>query len=413
MQTRLSDRYRDTPAGQKAESILRRCVHCGFCTATCPTYRLLGDELDGPRGRIYLIKQMLEDQPVGQHTLQHLDRCLSCRSCETTCPSGVQYAQLLDIGREIAERRIRRPLSQRLQRYLLRRIVPRRRRLALLLGIARAMRPLLPARLRSKVPCRGPTTRYKPRTHGRHMLLLESCGQASISPQTNIAARQVLDHIGIGLESAPRAGCCGALSLHLAATNEACRMARRNIDAWWPFVEQGIEAIVTTASGCGVMLRDYGELLADDPKYADKARHIASLARDIGEVVAAENPERLALQQVPARIAFHSPCTLQHGLRLGGLVEDILQRTGFELTPVRDTHLCCGSAGVYSLLQPEISHKLLIHKTSALQAGKPDIIATANIGCQTHLATRAQVPVRHWIEIIAERLPGSDGSSSR
>ena len=402
MQTRISDKYLATPQGREADAILRSCVHCGFCTATCPTYQLLGDELDGPRGRIYLIKQLLEGQPVSASTQLHLDRCLTCRACETTCPSGVRYGRLADIGRELVEHEVPRRPRQRLLRYLLRKIIAYPRRVAPLLFAAQALRPLLPAGLRGKVPQRQRRSPWPQQAQARRMLALGGCVQSVATPQTSAAAARVLNRLGIQLISAPGAGCCGAVSHHLSAHQEGLDFMRRNIDAWWPFIEQGIEAILVTASGCGAVVKDYGHLLADDPAYADKARRVSALARDIGEVLRDADLSGARLRRQAQKVAFHSPCTLQHGQQLDGVVESILKRAGFTLTAVPDAHLCCGSAGTYSILQPELSHRLLANKLAALEQDDPDVIATANIGCQMHLASRADRPVRHWIELLDE-----------
>ncbi len=400
MQTNLTEQYRNSLLGQEAEAILRSCVHCGFCTATCPTYQLLGDELDGPRGRIYLIKQMLEGERVTRKTQTHLDRCLTCRSCETTCPSGVRYGQLVDIGRELIEQTIPRPIGQKIQRWLLRRVLPYPGRFELLLGLGQAVRPMLPAGIKRKVPERQHATSTKPSNHTRSMLVLAGCAQSATTPQTNAAACQVFNHLGINLLTAPAAGCCGAVSQHLSASEEAKRFIRNNIDAWWPYVEQGIEAIVITASGCGVMVKDYAELLKHDAQYADKARRVSELSRDLSEVLINEDITQLTPSNTNRQVAFHSPCTLQHGQQLTGVVETILRKTGYALVDVENTHLCCGSAGTYSILQPALSQQLLTNKIAALQHQQPDIIATANIGCQLHIATRADVPVKHWIELL-------------
>ena len=401
MQTQLADAIRDTPTGQEAAAILGACVHCGFCNSACPTYQLLGDELDGPRGRIYLIKAMLEGQTASARTQKHLDRCLNCRACETACPSGVEYGKLLDIGRSLLEPRIERPWQDRLQRLALRKLMAYPRRFAGLLGAARLVRPFLPAALGAKLPAPAAPPAPRPeQRHARRMLILEGCVQPALAPSINAAAARVLDRLGISLIPVA-SGCCGALSYHLAAQEEGRDFMRRNIDAWWPQIEQGAEAIVITASGCGAMVKEYGHALRLDPAYADKAARVAALAQDIGEILARED---LSGFQAPAprRIAFHSPCTLQHGQRLAGLVEGVLARLGYELVPVADAHLCCGSAGTYSLLQPDLSEKLLTNKLSALEAGEPACIATANIGCWAHLRTQAQAPVRHWIELLAD-----------
>ena len=400
MQTSLSDEIKHTPEGREADAILRSCVHCGFCTATCPTYQLLGDELDSPRGRIYLLKQVLEGGPVSDKTQLHLDRCLTCRSCETTCPSGVRYGRLVDIGRAVVEERVPRPFAARMKRALLRAVIPHPRRFAALLRVGQVLRPLLPAALREKVPeAHAPRAWPAPR-HARKMLVLDGCAQPSAAPNTNAAAARVLDKLGVSLIRAHSAGCCGAVSHHLSAHEEARDFMRRNIDAWWPHVEAGVEAIVMTASGCGVVVKEYGALLRDDPAYADKAARISALTKDVGEVLANENLEALKPLSRASKIAFHSPCTLQHGQSLGGVVESLLRRCGHELTPVVDAHLCCGSAGTYSILQPELSRQLRDNKLTALQAGAPHLIATANVGCQLHLQAGTAVPVRHWIELL-------------
>lgn len=403
MQTSLSETFLGTTAGREAESILRACVHCGFCTATCPTYQLLGDELDGPRGRIYLIKQMLEGEPVTRRTQQHLDRCLTCRSCETTCPSGVQYSRLLDIGRELVEQKVERPWGERLQRVVLRRLLPHPRRFAVLLRQGQWLRPLLPSAIKSKIPARQDAGSRPQQIHQRRMLILDGCVQSVATPNTNAATARVLDRLGISLISPQEQGCCGAVSQHLAAPQEALGFMRRNIDAWWPHIEAGAEAILITASGCGVQVKEYGHLLRDDLDYADKALRVSELARDLSEVVVLENLEALQIN-ADRRIAFHSPCTLQHGQQLNGVVEEILQRLGFTLTAVADSHLCCGSAGTYSMLQPDLSQRLQKNKLQCLQAGGPDLIVTANVGCQLHLESGAETGVKHWIELIDESM---------
>jgi len=408
MQTALADFIRDTNAGQEADRILRTCVHCGFCNATCPTYQLLGDELDGPRGRIYLIKQMLEGNAVTGHTLTHLDRCLTCRNCETTCPSGVRYGALLDIGRKLAEQRIGRPWPQRAVRWLIRQILPYPERFTPLLRLGQFFRPLLPRALKRKVPPRQRAvaegqTGGRGQRHARKMLVLEGCAQPALAPNINAAAARVLDRLGIALIPAAGAGCCGAACHHTSGVEEGLAQARRNIDAWWPHIETGSEAIVMTASGCGVHVKEYGHLLRDDPAYTDKARRVSELTKDISEILAKEDLSAFRLKVQPAgKIAFQSPCSLQHGQKLGGVVEKILRDLGFLLTPVPEAHLCCGSAGTYSLLQSELSQRLLARKLEALCSGKPQEIVTGNIGCLAHLQTRADIPVRHWIELLAE-----------
>lgn len=401
MQTSLAEFIRATPAGRAADAILRKCVHCGFCTATCPTYQLLGDELDGPRGRIYLIKQVLEGVSPTTRTQLHLDRCLTCRACETTCPSGVEYGRLLDIGREVVERRVERARGERLLRRVLRAVVPHTRRFGVLLRAGQLVRAVLPSAVRSKVPPRRRPGEWPAARHGRRMLVLDGCVQPLMAPDINAAAARYLDGVGISLMRAPAAGCCGALSHHMSAGEEALTFARRNIDAWWPFVEQGAEAIVMTASGCGVMVRDYGHLLRDDGAYAEKAARISTLTRDLAEVVDAAGSPAAVAQPGSRRVAFHSPCTLQHGQRIVGTVERLLGAAGYELGAVPDSHLCCGSAGSYSILQPALSGRLLAGKLAALESSRPDVIATANIGCLVHLESGARVPIKHWIELLA------------
>ncbi|MGH8548277.1 MAG: glycolate oxidase subunit GlcF [Methylococcales bacterium] len=401
MQTHLADFIRETEQGREAERILRSCVHCGFCNATCPTYQLLGDELDGPRGRIYLIKQVLEGQPATRKTRIHLDRCLTCRSCETTCPSGVRYGRLLDIGRAVIEKSVERSRLDRLVRKGLRLVIPFSARIRPVIELGRKALPLLPASLKRKVPNRTEITEAWPESrHQRKMLALNGCVQSAAAPQIDLAAARVLDRIGISLVRVPQGGCCGALSYHLSQKEEALNFVRRNIDAWWPWIESGTEAIVSTASGCGVMVKDYGELLKNDPDYADKARKVSMLAKDIAEVLS--DRDRSGIEGNPeTRVAFHSPCTLQHGQKINGLVEKILLDTGFTLCPVENPHLCCGSAGTYSILQKTLSDRLLAEKIKALEKGRPDIIATANIGCLLSIQSATELPVKHWIEVLA------------
>ncbi|NUY02410.1 glycolate oxidase subunit GlcF [Paraburkholderia youngii] len=410
MQTNLSTEAKTLARADEAESILRSCVHCGFCNATCPTYQLLGNELDGPRGRIYLIKQVLEGEPVSETTQLHLDRCLSCRNCETTCPSGVKYHTLLDIGRAEVERRVARPAKERLLRDGLRQLIPRASLFATALKAGRALKPLMPEALRQKIP--GPQVKAKARPavrHARRMLLVEGCVQPSLSPNTNAAAARVLDRLGISVTAVAQAGCCGATDYHLGAHETGLNRARRNIDAWWPAITAGAEAIVVPASGCGAYVKEYGDMLKHDQVYAQRARHVSSLARDLSEVLSAEPLETLTRQvgHGPSRIAFHCPCTLQHAQKLGGAVEAVLRRLGFDLSAVADAHLCCGSAGTYSITQPELARRLRDNKLAALEAGGPDAIVTANIGCQTHLNSAGRKQVQHWIELVEEGLDQS------
>ena len=411
MQTQLADFIKDTPEGREAEAILRACVHCGFCTATCPTYQLLGDELDGPRGRIYLIKQLLEGHDVTEKTRLHLDRCLTCRSCESTCPSGVQYGRLADIGRNVVEQRVPRRGADRAARWALREFVPRAGLFGAAMQAGRLVRRFLPETLRDKVPEARPAGPWPAARHARRMIALAGCAQPAMAPSINAATARVLDALEISLVEVAGAGCCGAVRFHLNDQEGGRQDARRNIDAWWPAIERGeIEAIVMTASGCGVQVKDYGHLLAQDPAYAERAARVAALTRDVSEIVAAEQGRLATLlkgrRSEPTAVAFHAPCTLQHALRIRGVVEGLLAAAGFSLTPVRDGHLCCGSAGTYSLLQPELAHRLRADKLAALGEGGAALIASANIGCITHLQAGTATRVRHWIELIDSRLNG-------
>ncbi|MDO9599800.1 MAG: glycolate oxidase subunit GlcF [Azoarcus sp.] len=411
MQTQLADFIRDTPEGQEANDILRKCVHCGFCTATCPTYQLLGDELDGPRGRIYLIKQVLEGHEPTEKTRLHLDRCLTCRSCESTCPSGVEYGRLVDIGRHVVEAKVPRRGTDRMVRWALREFVPRAGLFGAAMKAGRMVRGLLPEVLKDKVPLARPSGPWPSARHRRRMLALAGCAQPSMAPSINAAAARVLDTLGISLVETPGAGCCGAVRHHLNDHEGAKADMRRNIDAWWPAIERGeIEAIVMTASGCGTQVKEYGHILRNDPIYAAKALRVSELTRDISEVVGAEFDALVMLLKTKAStrmpLAWHAPCTLQHGLKLRGGVEGLLDAAGFDLTPVRDAHLCCGSAGTYSLLQPALSHTLRENKLAALTAGGASLIASANLGCITHLQAGTATSVRHWIELIDSRLNG-------
>jgi glycolate oxidase iron-sulfur subunit len=414
MQTHLADWIKDTPQGVEADSILRKCVHCGFCLATCPTYNLLGDELDSPRGRIYLMKQMLEGAPVTQRTQLHLDRCVTCRACETTCPSGVEYGRLVDIGRDLVEKKVPRKPLDRMRRWFLKSTLPSRGLFGAALFVGRIFKPVLPEAIARKIPERREPGAIPAARHARRMLVLGGCVQPSMAPSINAAAARVLDRIGISLVEAPRAGCCGAVTFHLNYQEEALAYVKANIDAWWPHVEAGAEAIVLTASGCGTMVKEYGHLLRHDKDYAAKAARIAALARDISEIVAGEHVAFAGKFPGIAEahdVAFHSPCSLQHGLKITGAVESILRDAGYRLTPVPDAHLCCGSAGTYSILKPAISRRLLKDKVGALESGFPETIATANIGCLAHIESGTDVPVRHWIELVDDRL-GSDPDSS-
>ena len=402
MQTQLSPEFKDTPEGREAEAILRKCVHCGFCTATCPTYQLLGDELDGPRGRIYLIKQVLEGHAPTEKTQLHLDRCLTCRNCETTCPSGVQYGHLIDIGRQIVEDRVPRSAPERALRWALKEGLPSPL-FAPAMKLGQVVRELLPAALKKKVPAPQAAGDWPVRTHARKVLMLAGCVQPAMAPNINSATARVLDAAGIQTVIAPAAGCCGGVKFHLNDQAGGRDQMRANVDAWWPYVEGGqVEAIVMNASGCGVTVKEYGHLLAHDPAYADKARLISELTQDLSELLPTLVPALRARVKPPeGTLAYHPPCTLQHGQQLRGGVEQHLGALGFTVRVASmESHLCCGSAGTYSVLQPEISEQLRDRKLGHLAQVQPTAIVSANIGCITHLQSGTGTPVRHWVEVL-------------
>jgi len=405
MQTHLAPEFENTADGQAAEAILRKCVHCGFCTATCPTYQLLGDELDGPRGRIYLIKQVLEGEAPTRKTQLHLDRCLTCRNCETTCPSGVQYGHLVDIGRKLVDERVPRPAAESALRWSLKEGLPSPL-FAPAMKLGQAVRGLLPASLKAKVPERRPAGVWPQRRHARRMLMLAGCVQPAMMPNINAATARVLDAAGIQTLVAPKAGCCGAVKFHLNDQDGGKAEMRNNIDAWWPHVEAGVEAIVMNASGCGVTVKEYGYHLKDDPAYADKAARISELTRDLSELM----PELVGelqgkVKAKTGRVVFHPPCTLQHGQQLRGGVETLMGALGFEVKVAgSEAHLCCGSAGTYSVLMPEIATQLRDRKLGHLEATAPEVIVSANIGCITHLQSGTATPVRHWVELLDDAL---------
>ncbi len=410
MQTNLAPEYKNTPEGIEAEAILRKCVHCGFCTATCPTYQLLGDELDGPRGRIYLMKQVLEGETPTRKTQMHLDRCLTCRNCESTCPSGVQYGHLVDIGRKLVDAKVARPTGEKLLRWALKEGLPSPL-FAPAMKLGQSVRGLLPDSLKAKVPAPKPAGAWPTATHARKVLMLTGCVQPSMSPNINTATARVMDAAGIQAVTADKAGCCGALKFHLNDHDGGKDHMRANIDAWWPWVESGeVEAIVMNASGCGVMVKDYGHVLKDDPAYAEKAARIAGLTRDLSELLpdwvpllkTKIKPEAL---QAAGLQAYHPPCTLQHGQQLKGGVEKQLAELGFQIkVTANESHLCCGSAGTYSVLNPDLSKQLRDRKLGHLNALQPQGVLSANIGCITHLQSGSGLPVRHWVELLDEAI---------
>ena len=408
MQTHLAPEFQGTADGLAAEAILRKCVHCGFCTATCPTYQLLGDELDGPRGRIYLIKQVLEGQTPTRKTQQHLDRCLTCRNCESTCPSGVDYGHLVDIGRKLVDERVARPAAEKALRWALKEGLPSPL-FAPAMKLGQAVRGLLPASLKNKVPAAQDAGVWPTRTHARKVLMLAGCVQPAMQPNINSATARVLDAAGIEVVLAAKAACCGAVKFHLNDHDGAKAEMRRNIDAWWPLMQDdsGVEALVMNASGCGVMVKDYGHALQGDPLYAAKAQRVSELTRDLSELLPDLVPAlRTRLQSAPAQqITFHPPCTLQHGQQLRGGVEKHLGDLGFKINVAScEAHLCCGSAGTYSVLQPELSYALRDRKLANLAQMQPDTIVSANIGCITHLQSGTATPVRHWVEVLDDAL---------
>jgi glycolate oxidase iron-sulfur subunit len=425
MDTKLADWAQQSRDGQEAEAILRRCVHCGFCTATCPTYQLLGDELDSPRGRIYLIKQVLEGKAVTRKTQQHLDRCLTCRNCESTCPSGVEYGHLIDIGRKIVDERVERPLGETLKRNSLMGLMGNKGLFNTAMAAGRAFKPLVPAGLKSKIIDKRPAGAWPVRNHDRKVILLNGCVQPGMLPSIDSATARVLDKLGIQSVIVNGSGCCGAVKFHLNDHDGGLAQMKTNIDAWWMLVASGqVEAIVMNASGCGVTVREYGHHLKNDPHYASRAQKISALCMDLSEFLQNKCTDQLTLledavsrakavapssgkvvgQAELKKLAFHPPCTLQHGQKVKGVTEALLTRLGFELTPVCDAHLCCGSAGTYSVLQPELSEQLKKRKVDALCAGQPDAVVSSNIGCITHLASGTDKPVLHWVEVIDSML---------
>jgi len=412
MKTNIINDFLQTHDGKQANKILRSCVHCGFCNATCPTYQLLGDELDGPRGRIYLIKQTLEGREPTQETQKHLDRCLTCRNCESTCPSGVQYSHLLNIGRAIVNKKVARSAGQRSLHTLLRKTFLSPLTFGILIKTGQLFRPLLPATIKRSIPEKEKKVHFDNVNHARKVLLVAGCVQSSLKPNIDIAAKVVLNKLNIECVEIPAAGCCGSLSHHLNAEDEALKIIKKNIDSWWPLVEnKTIEAICMTASGCGVAIKEYAQLLASDKNYAGKAKTISALYKDPAEIVSLElnNTESSASNKLTEaightvrnkNIAFHPPCTLQHGMKLNNLIEPILSQCGFTVHAFKDKHLCCGSAGTYSITQKALSQQLLANKLGHIDKVDADIIATSNIGCQLHLQSGTATPVKHWLELF-------------
>jgi len=400
MQTNLASRFKQQEQAGEIDSILRKCVHCGFCNATCPTYQLLGDELDGPRGRIYQMKQFLEGEPANAEMLKHLDRCLTCRACETTCPSGVRYSHLLEFGKQAIEAELPRPGWDRWRRRAIVRFINSGWLFSSALGVGRILKPLLPGRFGRAVPARQKPVARTRSSHARKVLMLAGCVQPALAPNTNNHAINLLGKLGIEVVELSARLCCGAAAMHTSEPEYAMRQMKRLIDAWWPHVEAGVEAIVITATGCGVSVADYGRLLAGNPDYADKASRISALYCDLVEIVETGIESLSPPQNSGKRVAVHTPCTMQHGLGLAGRVERLLEKRGYEICAVEDAHLCCGSAGTYSMLQPALSTRLRTNKIRALSIDHPDIVVTANIGCQVHLAEDGSLPLRHWIELL-------------
>jgi glycolate oxidase iron-sulfur subunit len=398
MQTQLPTNVLATASGRRADEILRACVHCGFCNATCPTYLLTGDELDGPRGRIYLIKEMLEADAPALVARQHLDRCLTCRACETTCPSGVAYGELAEIGRNYLEEHEPRRLPERLVRGAMVRVLPAPRWLAFFSRLGRLFRWMLPDYLARAIPRIRTGRAAAVKNHPRRVVVLEGCVQRSTTPEVNAALARVLDASDVKAIRASGEGCCGSLELHLGQETRALATIRANVDALYS-AAAGTEAIISTASGCGVTVKDYGRLLAGDALYAERARWISEHTFDAAEYLA-RIEAKVSKADSSTTVAWHPPCTLQHGQKINGVVEALLQRAGYQLVPVANRHLCCGSAGTYSVLQHTLADELRKLKLESLTAAHPDVIATANVGCQLHLRDGTDVPVRHWLELL-------------
>lgn len=411
MQTRLADWALEADYGREADGILRRCTHCGFCLATCPTFQITGDELDSPRGRIYQMKLVLEGEAPTRETQLHLDRCLTCNNCETTCPSGVEYGALVDIGRQVVGGRTRRSWRERLLRTGARRLLTSRW-FGILYKVARGLRPVLPGILKSRITRPRPAGALPPgnRRHARQVLLLANCVQPAMLPSVDAATIRVLDALDIGAHCAPGSGCCGAINFHMDAQANARDQMRRNVDAWLPLLESGeAEAVVVNVSGCGAVIKDYARHLQHDPAYADRALRLMPYVKDIAEFLApmATDIRARMRRAPPGHCAFHPPCSLQHWMRLRETTEHLLRELGFDLQPFAESHLCCGSAGTYSITQPEFANQLRDRKLEAIRATMPAMIVSANVGCICHLQSGTQIPVRHWIEVV-DSLIGSD-----
>jgi len=367
---------------EKASQIIEACVHCGFCLATCPTYQLIGDELDSPRGRIYLIKSALENNQFSTSSLKHLDRCLTCRSCETTCPSGVEYGQLLEIGREFMESK--RTKLQTIYRFFVRKLL---------------LTPLLFKSVGYFVRHSSIATKsIKPQNVESTVLLLGGCVQPTLAPNINHSIKNILAKLNVNVIESPQRECCGALDQHLAASKDALNKVKRNIDLWSAQLNSGVTVIISSASGCGVMVKDYPALFEKTDPYYEKAEFVSSKTQDIAEYLASKDLTGLRLSE--SNISYHEPCTLQHGQKLGGLVESILAQFGYDKKPIKDSHICCGSAGTYSIFEAEISNQLKEKKLKNLKASNPEMIVTSNIGCLMHLQKGSSIPVKHWVELL-------------
>ncbi len=407
MQTSFTSEFIQTADGERVNKILRKCVHCGFCNATCPTYQLTGNELDGPRGRIYLIKNFFEENKEGssnETSLKHIDRCLTCLACETTCPSGVKYGELVDIGRKHINTSIQRPVLNKIKRKLILNAFSNSKRVALLLAIARIFKPLLPATLANKIPTKiklqtgSASDLGIPSSLSRKMLTIKGCVQKAAAPQINFATRKVLGNSDIQLDEA-NSECCGALAFHLTELEQAHKTIRSNIDHWYQMLNNGYEKILINSSGCSTFIKQYATIMQDDNSYAEKAKFISEHCIDLSELASELKPK--ASSCADKTIAFHSPCTLQHGQNISGKIEEKLLQAGYNLVEVQDSHLCCGSAGTYSLLESEMSSELLKNKLTNLEKHQADMIVTANIGCLMHLQSGTDIPVKHWIELLA------------